>query len=76
MYWKIAKEYFRYWTKSLTAADVGALMIVVPIAAAVVMGLVVLVMYETRATIAIVFITLWVGTAVYLLKKDEDGGLW
>ncbi len=62
--------------KKWCASDVGALMIIAPFVVAVVVALAALAIYEPRAGITIIIMALWFGTAVYLLKKDEDPGLW
>jgi len=62
--------------KGWTASDVGILMIIAPFVVAVVGALAALAIYETRAGITVIIMLLWFGTAIYLLKKDEDPGLW
>ena len=62
--------YFKYWLKHLTDEDVGALMIFVPFALAMLGVLMLLATYYFLLTVGLVLTALWIGTAVYLLTKN------
>ncbi len=63
-------EQFKYLLKSLSSEDIGALMLVVPFALALLALVVVLATIAPAVTFIIVVIVLWFGTAVHLMTKN------